>query len=316
MSADFPTSIYTPRATENLPGISYDASKKQILFSEDFQNLGNEINAIETILGLSPQGASASVGARISALDVILNKANLDSGYLMKWDGSKFVNSNIFQGANGNEGIGTTSPAGKLNIYSATASAVLGRYDNGNDNRGLDIGTGANAAYIQGKANVLSTPIAWNLALNPNGGNVGIGTTDPIAPLNVIYPFAMTDTTPRPIFRLESNEAHASYPFDLAFYGLGGATASVRAMILQTGQYNQSYGGNLSLQPYGGNVGIATISPTAKADINSDILRLRTAKTPSSAGAAGNQGDICWDSGYLYVCISTNSWVRSALATW
>src|SRR3989337_4304559 len=65
-----------------------------------------------------------------------------------------------------------------------------------------------------------------------------------------------------------------------------------------------------------GNIGIATTSPTAKADINSDILRLRTAKTPASAGAAGNAGDICWDASYSYVCVATNTWVRSALATW
>ena len=51
-------------------------------------------------------------------------------------------------------------------------------------------------------------------------------------------------------------------------------------------------------------------------DINSDILRLRTAKTPASAGAAGNQGDWCWDTSYLYVCTATNTWKRNALATW
>lgn len=50
MTAQFPTTVYTPRVTENLPGITYDATQKQNMFSEDFQNLGNEINAIETWL--------------------------------------------------------------------------------------------------------------------------------------------------------------------------------------------------------------------------------------------------------------------------
>jgi hypothetical protein len=64
-----------------------------------------------------------------------------------------------------------------------------------------------------------------------------------------------------------------------------------------------------------GNVGIGTI-PTAKLDINSDIMRLRTAKTPASAGAAGNAGDICWDANFIYICVATNSWTRVAIAAW
>ena len=65
-----------------------------------------------------------------------------------------------------------------------------------------------------------------------------------------------------------------------------------------------------------GKLGVGTTSPTSLLDINSDILRLRTAKTPATSGASGNQGDICWDSGYLYVCIATNTWQRVATATW
>jgi hypothetical protein len=65
-----------------------------------------------------------------------------------------------------------------------------------------------------------------------------------------------------------------------------------------------------------GNVGIGTTIPTAKLDINSDIMRLRTAKTPASAGAAGNAGDICWDANFIYICVATNSWTRVAIAAW
>lgn len=65
-----------------------------------------------------------------------------------------------------------------------------------------------------------------------------------------------------------------------------------------------------------GNVGIKTPTPTAALDINSDILRLRTAKTPASAGATGNAGDICWDAEYIYVCVDTDTWKRTAITTW
>lgn len=65
-----------------------------------------------------------------------------------------------------------------------------------------------------------------------------------------------------------------------------------------------------------GDLGIKTNAPTAALDINSDILRLRTAKTPASAGAAGNPGDKCWDPNYEYRCVATNTWKRASIATW
>jgi len=65
-----------------------------------------------------------------------------------------------------------------------------------------------------------------------------------------------------------------------------------------------------------GNLGIGTASPTALLDVNADTMRLRTARTPASANAAGNAGDICWDANYLYICTATNTWRRIAHATW
>lgn len=68
-----------------------------------------------------------------------------------------------------------------------------------------------------------------------------------------------------------------------------------------------------------GAVGIgapAPSAPTAAMHIDSDILRLEDSKTPASAGAAGNAGDICWDSDYVYICVAANTWKRAAIATW
>jgi len=65
-----------------------------------------------------------------------------------------------------------------------------------------------------------------------------------------------------------------------------------------------------------GNVGIGTTSPTALLDVNGDTVRVRTARTPASAAAAGNAGDICWDADYIYVCTATDTWKRAAISTW
>lgn len=56
--------------------------------------------------------------------------------------------------------------------------------------------------------------------------------------------------------------------------------------------------------------------PVSRMDINADVLRLRLTKTPASAGASGNEGDICWDDDYVYVCIDGNTWKRSSLSSW
>jgi hypothetical protein len=60
----------------------------------------------------------------------------------------------------------------------------------------------------------------------------------------------------------------------------------------------------------------ANSDPTAMLDIVSNKFRLRTAKTPASATATGNQGDICWDASFVYICTATNTWRRAAHATW
>lgn len=65
-----------------------------------------------------------------------------------------------------------------------------------------------------------------------------------------------------------------------------------------------------------GQLGVGTTTPTALLDVNSNTLRLRTARTPASATAAGDVGSVCWDANYVYVCVATNSWKRAALAAW
>lgn len=69
-----------------------------------------------------------------------------------------------------------------------------------------------------------------------------------------------------------------------------------------------------------GSIGVNTTSPTISdgvgVDINGKILRLRTSKTPSSASDTGNVGEICWDSGAIYVCVATNTWKKATIATW
>ncbi len=99
--------------------------------------------------------------------------------------------------ASGSVGIGTTAPLSRLHLIqegsgggggpgngtTPTAGFVIGDYGTGGAlNMGIDA-TGSFYSWIQSRDK--ASAAYYNLALNPYGGNVGIGTTNPGAPLQV-----------------------------------------------------------------------------------------------------------------------------------
>jgi hypothetical protein len=63
-------------------------------------------------------------------------------------------------------------------------------------------------------------------------------------------------------------------------------------------------------------IGTSSDSGGALLQVNGDRVRIATAKTPASASDTGVAGEICWDANYVYVCTATNTWKRTAIATW
>ncbi len=45
-------------------------------------------------------------------------------------------------------------------------------------------------------------------------------------------------------------------------------------------------------------------------------VNIAVSNAPATSSGAGTRGDIAWDSGYVYVCVATNTWKRSAISTW
>uniref|UniRef100_A0A6M3XWB0 Uncharacterized protein n=1 Tax=viral metagenome TaxID=1070528 RepID=A0A6M3XWB0_9ZZZZ len=139
-------------------------------------------------------------------------------------------------------------------------------------------------------------------------GNVGIGTTGPASKLHVTGA-GSADT----VLTLGTQD---STPYIKSVNNNLIIQADVQNLFLRTaaGKYvNIDTGSGLLVS---GNVGIGTTAPSEKLDVNSDAIRIRTAQTPASAGATGDTGMVCWDANYIYVCVATNTWKRSAIATW
>jgi|GEM_PF-3784291 len=64
------------------------------------------------------------------------------------------------------------------------------------------------------------------------------------------------------------------------------------------------------------NLGLGTSDAQTFGAITGTSLRVTTARTPASATAAGNVGEIAWDASYFYICTATNTWRRTAHASW
>jgi hypothetical protein len=51
-------------------------------------------------------------------------------------------------------------------------------------------------------------------------------------------------------------------------------------------------------------------------DLSASGIIISNPTVPTSTGSEGARGQISWDNDFIYVCVSGNSWKRSALTTW
>ncbi|MBK5285395.1 MAG: hypothetical protein JJE25_08310, partial [Bacteroidia bacterium] len=196
----------------------------------------------------------------------------------------------------GNVGIGITAPVQKFEVLGSNGIAqTTGSAQNGiarfqalTNSASMDFGvnTGTiNHGWIQMRL-VSNYATNFNLSLNPNGGNVGIGTTSPserleIEGLNSVA--ATTGAAQNAIARFQP--AGSGLTFDVGASGASPAHAWMQAR--DNGNYATNF--NLSLNPNGGNVGIGTTAP---------LITLQVGST--SSGEYGLQkGDASPNAGYL-----------------
>lgn len=108
-----------------------------------------------------------------------------------------------------------------------------------------------------------------------------------------------------------------------------GPVGGVDQLTLICSKFGISDGGTRSPFFWDRATGIVTVDETLNTQKNTNLgngsgdittitgkLIHATSSTPASAAAAGTLGQTAWDASYEYRCTATNTWVRSAHATW
>ena len=230
-----------------------------------------------------------------------------------------------------NVGIGTTSPAAKLHVdtpgttaVSLTGGAAAGQIFT---NENFEFAFGLHNAspyplYIQGRTADSGTTTARDIVLNPLGGKVGIGTTSPLAQLEIDPPAA--DTA---IFAIRRQD-HATVPLfkivqdSSVSQGTGHChiTSSNRDMSITAGE-NLDKTKGLYIKTTG-NVGIGTSSPSSYHSLANNLVIASAGDTgmtiasgtssdgriffaDGTSGSAESQGQIRYDHNGDYMAIHT-----------
>jgi hypothetical protein len=162
--------------------------------------------------------------------------------------------------SSGNVGIGTTSPLVRFQITQPNGigtptlgTSTGGLFIAGDGNQyGLYIGNDGNtgSSWLQAMRN--NTATAYNILLNPVGGNVGIGTSSPYVKLDVRGGGIGQTTTD---FAVGSAGT-------IVYMRTGATTGNTTFGLIQVGNTGDNAGGNLVLNQFGGNVGIGTTGPS------------------------------------------------------
>ena len=157
----------------------------------------------------------------------------------------------------GNVGIGTTSPAALLHLATSSGNGSAMRFESTSTN-GRIYGIGSNFATGNGEFAIYDYTANAERMRITSSGNVGIGTTSPTAKLSITGGSTSTSisnvaTTLTSVF----NTANPAISL-----GIGYVSSDIP--MIQSFNNSSNTQSNLTINPFGGNVGIGTTSPSEK----------------------------------------------------
>jgi len=204
-----------------------------------------------------------------------------------------FVNSTTEQmriDSSGNVGIGTSSPAKKLDVlgeaqisFNSTNTYLYYQSTNNYTGRNTDGNMWMNVAG--GYSNIFGVSGVEKMRID-SSGNVGIGTSSPSTQLHIASATAKTriDTTAAASNNPELQLTAVARQFNI---GVGGATFATTALQGSYYIYDNTAATYRMVIDYAGNVGIGLTSPTGKLDVAGTIKTLGYTVTTLPTGVVG-----------------------------
>ena len=256
-------------ALKKVFGYKFSTGQTEIAATSDVPTLtlGRNLSNDGSILDLRKEGTvigqfgSNTTGGQ-PLLDISANVTNGNMRFLTAGSERMRITST------GNVGIGTTSPAAGLQVAkggttiptagSSTASAVFGN-STSDDNYGVAIGANSSGVGYISSQRTDGTATTYNLAIQPNGGNVGIGTAGPISKFTVTG----TDNT---------NQANIGHSTQSVYIKVNGTNVDYNSSGNSSGSHTFSTGNIERMRiTSGGNVGIGTTSPNEKLEVSGKV---------------------------------------------
>ena len=283
--------------------------------------------------------------------DVTINQANISNGDVLAWNqsNSRWENSTpTGGGGSGSDDLDDVTSRGAtttndIQVNKVHADTILAA--------GPTFGTGATGTYVSIAWDGGGTYKDMKLQTTTGGGTVTFmtlqGDTSAITAGGSFTAGSLTASGTSPKLRINnsSNTGYAEFDYRL----VGNAAYQLPALPSTSGDVlSCTTAGVMSWVTPGGGGANVTISDTIPAGTptagdlwwESDTGRLKvyyvdtdspqwvdasppltqdriaSSSAPSSATDTGVPGDIRYDSGYVYICISNNTWKRAALTTW